>query len=111
HANPCRRANEIVSATSSGVAHKTMARGRTSWKRALNGAGNSWSAGEPGRTTFPAIPPCSACQLGNDPVMAAGPSRLLSQRQRDTQQAAAPRFSDRSDHRPLPLSPEEFLTG
>jgi hypothetical protein len=43
---------------------------RTSWKRALNGVGNYWSAGEPGRTTSPAIQPCSACQLGNDPVMA-----------------------------------------
>jgi hypothetical protein len=35
--SPVRRASAIVSATSSGVAQRTTARGRTSWKRAMAG--------------------------------------------------------------------------
>jgi hypothetical protein len=39
---PCRRANEIASATSSRFAQDRMAAGRRSWKRALNGGGDVW---------------------------------------------------------------------
>jgi hypothetical protein len=40
HSNPFRPTNEIVSETSWGVAHWTMACGRRSWNRALNGLRN-----------------------------------------------------------------------
>ena len=57
---PDPRAKAIVSATSAGVVQRTMACGRTSWKRPIGGRRTDSYPSAPGTRTSPAIARCSS---------------------------------------------------